>query len=413
MSFNQNTAEKINITFYLKWILILILIAFFAGGSSFIFLYLLDFFTLYRTSHSFLILFLPIAGFLVGLIYLTFGNNLKNGNNIIIDEIINEDAPIDLKLAPFVLISTLLSHLVGASVGREGTALQMSASLSDQISRIFILKKNERKTLLIAAVAGGFAAVFGTPLAAAVFAVEFYRSGKLDLKNLIPAFIVAFLAHYFCVFLGANHTVYSIGKMPNNNFSVIIFTMVSGFIFGLVAYFYKKLSHYFSKIIEKINFYEPFKPLFGGIIILALYVVFDLNKYMGLGINTISAAFINQQGFEVSFIKIILTVFTLSVGFKGGEVTPLFFIGATLGSALIAFIPLPIGFMAALGFAAVFAGATNTPYACTLLGFELFGIDTSYYFLMVCMVSNYFSGNCGIYSSQIKNVGYFKLNFLK
>jgi H+/Cl- antiporter ClcA len=309
--------------------------------------------------------------------------------------------PIPFKMAPMVFISTLLTHIAGGSAGREGTAVQMGGAIADQFTAIFKINAADRKTILIIGISSGFAAVFGTPLAGAIFALEILSIKKVKINQVFASFFVAYIAHYSCLAWQVKHTIYSIPNIPAISLTTLAWAIVAGIIFGLTALAFTSTGRLFENIFNKIKF-EPLRPFIGGIIIALFIVVFNSTKFIGLGIPTIQDAFINNAGQFDFVIKLILTSFTLSAGFKGGEVTPLFFIGATLGNILIWFIPLPMALLAGMGFVAVFSGATNCVYASIALGLELFGIKAGVYIGLASVVAYFTSGPNGIYSAQLK-----------
>lgn len=254
---------------------------------------------------------------------------------------------------------------------------------------------------MIAAVAGGFGSVFGTPLAGAVFALEFYRVGHIRYTALLPALITAFAADAVARFWQAPHTHYYIDLIPRVSFLNILFAILAGICYGFCATLFVTLLRKTSAFFKTIIAYPPLRPFLGGILVACVVFALGTTKYIGLGIPTMVASFEQQLPMYDFFIKMLLTVLTLSAGFKGGEVTPLFFIGATLGNALGLFIPLPMGLLAGMGFVAVFAGATNTPFACIVMALELFGVECGIYVAIACLTAYFISGNQSIYESQI------------
>ena len=213
--------------------------------------------------------------------------------------------------------------------------------------------------------------------------------------------MAAVFANYFCEFWGISHTQYHINIIPEMSPINLFWSVLAGIIFGLVAKLFSKSTQLWSGLFKKAIKYPPLRTFVGGAIIALAVYFMGTTKYIGLGIPTIVDAFnINLNSYDF-LLKVLFTSFTLGAGFKGGEVTPLFFIGATLGNVLIWFIPLPMGLLAGMGFVAVFAGATNTPLACTVMGIELFGIESGVFIALACSVAYLFSGHSGVYSSQI------------
>jgi len=399
---NSNFSSKLTIyVFILKWTLLSSLIGLLVGSASAGFLVSLDWVTNFRENNLYIIAFLPLAGLMIGLLYHYYGKDVEAGNNLIIENIHKPFTIIPLKMASFVYLGTIITHLFGGSAGREGTALQMAASIMDQFSKWFKFSQIERKILLISAVSAGFGSVFGTPLAGAFFGLEFFLIGKINYKAIFPAFASAILADLVTKAWNVPHTHYHIYDFPELSISPILYSILGGIAFGLCAMAFSKSIRYVTSIFKsKINF-PPFRPLVGGIIVALAVFLIGTTKYIGLGIPTIVQSFEEQLPMYDFALKMAFTVLTLAAGFKGGEVTPLFFIGATLGSALSFFIPLPTALLAGMGFVAVFAGATNTPIACMLMGIELFGIESGIYVAIACMVSYLVSGHSSIYGKQI------------
>ena len=413
----QEKKLNISLLFILKWILICLLVACLVGSATALFLISLDRVTLWRTQHIWIVNFLPFIGLAIGLAYYYYGAESKKGNNLILTthqtaETATDSKVIPLVMAPLILISTLLTHLAGGSAGREGTAVQMGGAVADQFTRLLKLTAAERKTILIMGVSAGFAAVFGTPWAAAVFALEIMSFKKIKFENIIPTFLAAFGAHYICLAWQVQHTSYTINSIPSITWSTLSWTILAGIVFGLAAFLFIYTSKIFEGLFSKIKF-EPFRPFIGGIFIALFIVLTNSTKYIGLGIPSIVDAFNTPAGNFDFALKILLTSFTLSAGFKGGEVTPLFFIGATLGSILIWFIPLPMALLAGMGFVAVFAGATHCAIASIVMGVELFGIQAGFYVGLASVVAYFTSGINGIYSAQLKTGAKYELyNYL-
>ena len=391
-----------------KWILICVLTGLFSGSASAFFLVALEWVTQYRELNNRIIWLLPIGGLLIGLLYHYLGKDVVKGNNLLLEQYENPQKTIPLKMAPLVFIGTLITHLFGGSAGREGTAVQMGGAIADQFSRLSSraqsrdkLNNSDRKTLIILGISAGFASVFGTPLAGALFALEVLYFSKISFKSIVLSFIVAYIAYYTVEFWQVQHTQYHIAVVPEMTFKNIIWIIPVGILFGLTSMLFSKTTHFWSNLFSKTIKYAPLRPFVGGIILAITIYFIGTTKYIGLGIPAIVDSFTNPNASYDFLIKILFTGFTLGAGFKGGEVTPLFFIGATLGSALSIYVPLPIGILAAMGFVAVFSGATHTPIACTVMGMELFGIENGLFIAIACLIAYFFSGSVGIYHAQI------------
>lgn len=402
-----------NATLYLKeellpqlryaiiWIGIAGLVGLLAGSASAFFLVSLNSVGTFREENLWIISLLPLAGFVIGWTYHRFGESVVKGNNQLLEEFYNPQKVIPLRMAPLVLFGTLATHLFGGSAGREGTAVQMGGSIADQFTKWFKLKAEDRKTLITVGVAAGFASVFGTPLAGAIFALEWLVIGRVRYEAIFPAFVGAYVAHYTCAELWqVHHTTYVIPLVPDVDLTILLWIIPAGIAFGITGRLFAKSIHVISALFSKIS-YPPLRTVAGGIVVVILVWMMGTSKYIGLGIPTIQDAFTEQLPWYDFLVKIGMTAITLGSGFKGGEVTPLFFTGATLGNALSNVIPLPVALLAGMGFVAVFAGATNTPMACTLMGIELFGADSGIFIGVACVTAYIFSGHSGIYRSQV------------
>ena len=371
-----------------------------SGSASAIFLLSLDWVGQVRDAHLWLLAGLPFAGFGIGYGYHRYGSDVEKGNNLILEGLYSPQPVLPLRMAPFVLFGTLITHLFGGSAGREGTAVQMGAALAAQLGKRWSLDAATGRILLICGVAGGFASVFGTPLAGAVFSLEWLFRRKVDPNSIFPAFWSAFTAYWVCDWVwGIGHTAYVISEVAPHTLINLAWMIPAGIAFGLAARLFIETGHLVTTVFNRIS-YPPLRPLIGGILVAGIVYLTGAYTYVGLGIPRIVEAFETPVPWYDFLAKTGLTGLTLGSGFKGGEVTPLFFTGATLGNALAAYIPLPLALLAGCGFVGVFAGATNTPLACTLMGMELFGLEAGIYLGIACLVAFIFSGKGSIYASQ-------------
>ncbi|WP_291285129.1 voltage-gated chloride channel family protein [Flavobacterium sp.] len=392
-----------------KWILICVLIGILSGSASAFFLVSLEWVTQFRIQHDWLIWLLPFGGLLVGLSYHYWGESVVKGNNLLLEEYENPKKVIPFKMAPLVLLGTLLTHLFGGSAGREGTAVQMGGAIADQFTKLFKLDNGERRILIILGISAGFASVFGTPLAGAIFALEVLYFSKINFKSILLSFLTAYAAYFTVEFWQVKHTHYSIPLVPEISTTSLFYAIVIGILSGFAALLFSRSTHFWGSLFSKNIKYPPLRPFIGGIVLALVIAGFGLTKFSGLGVPVIVDSFSNANPWYDFLLKILFTGFTLGAGFKGGEVTPLFFVGATLGSALSLVIPLPIAFLAGLGFVAVFSGATHTPIACTIMGMELFGIQPGIFIAIACTIAYFSSGSVGIYKSQIVKGAKYKL----
>ncbi|HJV06804.1 voltage-gated chloride channel family protein [Paludibacterium denitrificans] len=397
----SKSLEPIELLPYIgKWLLLASAVAILVGSASAFFLFALDWATTTRVAHRWLIWLLPMAGFAVGWLYLRFGQQVEAGNNLLIDEIHDPKKIIPLRMAPLVLGGTVLSHLFGASVGREGTAVQMGGALADQLTHVLRLKHEDRRIILMAGISAGFASVFGTPLAGAIFGLEVLAIGRLRYDAILACTVAAIIADQVSLLWGVRHIHYAIPYVPPVALWPLLVMVIAGALFGVTGKVFAESTHRLSGWVKARVSYAPLRPLLGGIVIATTVWFMGADRYIGLGIPTIVAAF-QQPLAPYDFAgKMLFTVASLGSGFKGGEVTPLFYIGATLGNALAPLLAMPVPLLAGVGFVAVFAGAANTPIASILMALELFGPNVGVYAAIACVVSYLFSGHSGIYRSQ-------------
>ncbi|MEN9904414.1 MAG: hypothetical protein RLZZ555_979 [Pseudomonadota bacterium] len=380
-------------------------VALLAGSASALFLHALDWATSTRLSMPWLLAGLPLAGFAVGWAYMKLGGRADGGNNLLIDEIHEPRQALPLRMAPMVLAATVISHLFGASVGREGTAVQMGAALADQIARALRLAREDRPVLLMCGIAAGFGSVFGTPLAGAVFALEVLAVGRLHHGVLLPCLVAALLADRVALLWGVTHSHYSVAAFGSLSLAQLGALLLAGMVFGLTARLFAAGSHALADQFRRHIAWAPLRPLLGGCVIAALAWGLGAERYLGLGLPVIEQAFAQPLPAWDFAGKLAFTVASIGSGFKGGEVTPLFFIGATLGNALAPLLQLPFDLLAAVGLVAVFAGAANTPLACTLMAVELFGAALGMPAAIACAASYLCSGPLGIYKAQRSGAG--------
>jgi H+/Cl- antiporter ClcA len=395
----------------LKWSAILIPLAAAIGSASAFFLWALDAVTCIRFEKPWLVFLLPVAGLCIALLYHLYGKSTHAGNDLLIDEIHQPGAGVPRRMAPLILASTLVTHLFGGSAGREGTALQMGGSIAATFARLLKLEPACVRILLMAGVAAGFGSVFGTPVAGAIFALEVLVVGRLQYDALIPCFVTATLADWTCRAWGIGHTPYPVSDATiasTIDFRLMGKVILAAVAFGLVSRLFTTLSHRLSDAFKTHITRAELRPIVGGLLVICLFFLADTGDYLGLGVLanrpgavTLPAMFTSAEiPIGAWAWKLLFTVITLSSGFKGGEVTPLFFIGAALGHTLALTLGAPVDLFAALGFVAIFAGATNTPLASTFLGMELFGAGNGLYIAAACLTAYRCSGPGGVYRAQ-------------
>jgi len=370
-----------------------------SGSATAAFLASLDWITTFRIGHPAMLWLLPLGGLGIGWIFHQFGGRANSGVSAVLDEINTPSTPLPRRMAPMILGGTLLTHLVGGSAGREGTSVQMGAAISDQLSRLVPLSADERRRLLIAGAGAGFGAAIGTPIAGALFGMEFRHIGRFRPIAIVDSIIASVIATATVGWWGVYHTPY---PRFNGHFELkyVIATAIAGVGFGLVARLFIIVSRGVRRLSARTIHWPPFRPMIGGGILATLMIGGHLSAYAGLGIPIILQALDIPADSMAPIIKLGMTALTVGTGFKGGEFIPLVFIGTTLGSALSVIMPGTLPIFSRAGFASVFGAAAHTPLACTIMAVELFGLQFAPYAIVGCFVAYYVSGNQGIYISK-------------
>ncbi len=372
-----------------------------SGAASALFLASLAWVTSYRETHPKLLFLLPLGGAAIVLLYQKSGKDAERGSNLLLERIHDPGEMVPLRMAPLVLIGTLATHLFGGSAGREGTAVQMGGALAGALERLTKLTQAERRLLLMSGISGGFGAVFGTPLAGTVFGMEVLTIGHLAADAIIPCFVAAIVGDGVCRSLGLAHFAYP--HLAAMTRSPVLWgqILLLGLLSGGMARLFVACTHGITALAKAKIRIDWLRPVIGGVVVLALTYAVGTRDYLGLGLPLIARSFTPQGVFWAAcLLKLLFTAVTLGTGYKGGEVTPLFCIGATLGAAYSHFAGQPTAAFAALGFIAVFAGAANTPLACTLMGIELFGAEWAIPMAAACLIAFAVSGQASIYTSQ-------------
>lgn len=387
-----------NISIY---VLLAVVVGIIVGAIDALFGRVLLFITDFRTEHYKMLLpFLPIAGLLITYMYNKCSKESLKGMSLVLETTQEKREGIPKALIPLVMIGTWITHLFGGSAGREGVAVQIGATLSYNISKKLNLPNNG-KVMAIVGMSAGFGGLFQTPLAALFFAIEVITVGVLEYEALLPAFVGAYVASTTSHLLGLEKFFVNINDTIPIDEKAVVKIIILGIAFGLAG---KAFSYSLSKLKAFMGnkFKNPYVRI--GVVSIPLAVLLFIvlgGRYCGLGTNIINNCFNDGTVYSYDFIlKIAFTVITLSIGFQGGEVTPLFAIGASLGYVLGGVMGLNPVVTASLGYAAVFGSATNTLIAPMLIGLEVFGSQNMTMFVVVCIIAYVLNGNKSIYSAQ-------------
>ncbi|OFI47914.1 hypothetical protein BG262_07945 [Floricoccus penangensis] len=357
--------------------------------------------TNFRIDHfHFLIPFLALIGVVIVYCYQKYGSNIKQGMTLIFNAAFDDNIDIPLRLVPFAMISTWLTHLFGGSAGRTGVSMQIGATISSNINKFF-KSKLKQKDLICIGIASGFTAMFQTPLAGAIFAVEVMEVGKINYQALIPCLIAAYTSRETVRFFGLKTSNPTIDSLPNLSFSNILSICLISIIFGIAGLGFSSLMSTSKKEFPKILPNPLVRvAVLGSILSLILFLAHQ-GRYSGLGSNLINLSFSGKQIYSYDFLlKAVLTILTLSIGYQGGEVTPLYSIGTSLGIILAPLFGLPLYFSASLGYAAVFSSASNTLIAPILIGAETFGFNMLPYYIISISISYICNFNKSIFEGQ-------------
>lgn len=383
----------------LKVILVSLCCAVVMGIISFVFLKMLGLSSVFREFFPYCIWFLPLSGMLTAFVYKRYGGESSKGNNLIIQSA-NEGVKVPKRLAFLTFIFTLLTHFSGGSAGREGTAVQIGGTLTSNVADKLGFKSEDRKIIILSGLSAAFGSVFGTPLAGTFFGMEVCCIGQLSVSAVIPCFLSSYLANAVTLLLGATHEVHKISAIPSLDIKSVLVFISASILFGLIGKLFALGVKYLKLLYAKIFKNTVLSALIGSVIVVLLIVLLNLNEYEGLSTWQQTTAFEGNANWYDMPVKFILTTLTLGAGFQGGEVTPLFDIGASFGGWYANMFGIEPSFLAAIGLICVFGSAANTPITTIMLGIELFGAEAVPYFVFASLISFIASGKSGIYSAQ-------------
>ncbi len=405
MSFKAYCEDKIKkISKYVaslsKWMVLSVLMGLLCGLSGVVFHYSVEGATGLRERFPFLLFALPLAGLLIVFIYRICRMQNDKGTNTVINSIRSSEK-IPILMAPLILIGTTLTHLCGGSSGREGAALQIGGSIGSYIGGLLRLDEKDVHVMTMCGMSALFSAVFGTPLTAAIFSMEVISVGIIYYNAFFPCLVAAIISLSVASFFGVPQTAFAIPAMPEADALLIIKVIIMAALCAVLSVVFIVCMHKFSRFFSKIISSTYLKAFIGGLIVVLLTLIFGTNDYNGVGMDIVRRAVEEGQAAPFAFFfKLVLTVVTLSSGFKGGEIVPTFFIGSTFGAFIAPFIGLDASFAAAIGLISTFCGVVNCPITSVILSVELFGSEGILFFALAAAVSYIMSGYYGLYSSQ-------------
>lgn len=382
---------------FLKWTVIACITGAVCGFVGIVFHISVEAATEIRNIHGWLLYLLPIGGLIIVALYRAF--NFSAGTDAVISSVRTDDG-VPAVMAPLIFVGTVITHLCGGSAGREGAALQIGGSIGSQIGRIFSLDEKDMHLIIMCGMSGVFAALFGTPLTAAFFALEVVSVGIMYYSGLIPCLASALTAYLLTHLCGIEPTHFALSFVPSASPAVLLQIVLIAALCAELSIIFCVTMHKSEKYIKKLIKNDYLRVVLGAIAIIALTFLVGCRDYNGSGINIISEAVGGHVKPEAFIWKIIFTAITIGVGFKGGEIVPTFFIGASFGCAIAGLIGLDAGFGAAVGIVAMFCGVLNCPIASILLSIELFGSEGILFFAITAAVSYMLSGYYSLYGSQ-------------
>jgi H+/Cl- antiporter ClcA len=386
----------------IKWFFLATVVGVLVGISTTVFLKVLEFSIAISNQFNYYFLLLPVALFISGFITKYIAPEAEgHGTEKVIEAVHKHSGKIKPLAVPVKLVATVITIAFGGSAGKEGPCAQIGAGLSSTFSDIFKFNENDRKKLVICGISAGFATVFGTPIAGAIFGVEVLLVGGLLYDVLFPSFVAGIIGYQVASYYGVTYFHEPLNFVPT--FSSLLFANVciSGIFFGFCSFIFIELLKYINKINKRINIWSPYKGLIGGLVLVFLSIVFT-KKFLGLGLDSIKVALEGSYVNPLLFIgKMIFTSITLGFGGSGGIVTPIFFVGATSGNAFANLFGLDAPMFSAIGMVALLAGGANTPISASIMAVELFGPAVAPYAAVACVISFLMTGHRSVYPSQV------------
>ena len=382
-----------------KWIIFAVIVGVIVGLCGTAFYFCLSLVTVLRTQYHWLLFLLPVGGLAIVAMYRLLHNEKDTGTNLVISAIHSDDE-LPLRMAPLIFISTLITHLFGGSAGREGAALQMGGSIGNALGKLFRFDEKDKHVMIMCGMSAAFSALFGTPMAAAILPMEIVSVGVMYYIALVPCVISSLVAHGIAYSFGITNSLFQIHGIPDFTIAASVKISVLAILCALISILFCVMLHK-SEDLYKHFFKNPYLRVFvGGCIIIVLTLLVGDQSYNGTGINIIEHCINGTVRPEAFLLKMIFTALTLGAGYKGGEIVPTLFVGATLGSFLAPIFGLPVGLCAACGMVSVFCGVTNCPLTSFILSIEMFGASTMKFTILCIALSYLLSGYYSLYNSQ-------------
>lgn len=384
----------------IKWLIIAGIVGIVGGVVGSIFHESIDAVTHFREGNRWVMYLLPIGGLIIVWMYNIMPSKGKVDTNRVIEAVKKDDEKVPLIMTPLIFISTVITHFLGGSAGREGAALQLGGSIGYNLGKVCRLNKTDMHTVVMTGMSAVFAALFGTPLTAAIFSLEVICVGAMHYAAIVPCVISAVVASRIALAFGLHPVHFGLDIIPTITVGSVSQVVVLSVLCALVSILFCVIIHRCEHLMEKYFKNAYLRAFAGGVMIIALTLIFRTYDYNGAGMDVVSRAINGDARYEAFLLKILFTAITISAGFKGGEIVPAFFIGSTFGCVAGAILGIDAGFGAALGFVALFCGVVNCPIASIILSIEVFGAEGLLFFAIMCAVTYMMSGYFGLYNSQ-------------
>ncbi len=395
----------------IRWVIFAILSGLIVGGIGTLFYFGMYLVTLTRTKNPWLIFLLPVSGLVIVGCYRLLHDEKDTGTNLVLSAI-HSDEELPLRMAPLIFLSTLITHLFGGSAGREGAALQLGGSIGNGLGKLFCFDDKDKHIMIMCGMSAAFSALFGTPMAAAVFSMEVVSVGVMYYAALVPCVISSLVASMVARYFGVSQELFLIEKIPTFRFLPAVKISVLAILCAGVSILFCIMLHSSDHLYKRFFKNAYIRIFVGGCLVIALTLLVGDQTYNGAGMNMIEQYMQGQVPPEAFILKMLFTAVTLGAGFKGGEIVPSFFTGAAFGCLFGNILGFSPSLCTAVGMTAVFCGVTNCPITALLISFELFGYDAMPYFLLAVAFSYMLSGYYGLYSSQKIIYSKYKTNYI-